>query len=335
MVAAKQPVRPATPPDGGVPALIGLDWGAASLRAWLFDADGRILARRDSDDGVLAVADGRFRETFEALCAEWLAREPGLPVLACGMIGSRDGWHEAARVRAPADFGAVASHLTAIDDLAGRPFRIVPGLVARGQIDSPDLMRGGETQVFGALRGRDALFVLPGAHCRWVEVRDRRIVAFRTYMTGEVYALLRRHSSLAPMCGDPDDDGRRQAEALRAFDEGVEHAGSQPSSLTHLLFTARTEALLGGLAAHQLPAYLSGLLIGAEIRDAAQWSPRDLAPTLVARSGLSARYARAMHRLGMRGSVADGESAAAGLFGFARACGLVPAAPPLARQASR
>lgn len=326
MVAATQPPgHPGRRPDAA-PALIGVDWGSTSLRAWLLGAGGRILARRESGDGVREVVDGRFRDAFERLCAEWLARDPGLAVIACGMIGSREGWREASRVHTPADFDALAKRLTAIDDLAGRPFRIVPGLVTRGQIDSPDLMRGGETQVFGALRERDALFVLPGTHCRWVEVRDRRIVAFRTYMTGEVYALLRRHSSLAPMCGDPDDTGEHQSEALRAFDEGVDHAGAQPSSLVHLLFTGRTEALLGGLAAHQLPAYLSGLLIGAEVRDASIWSPRDLTPTLVARSGLSARYARAMHRLGLHGRVADGESAAPGLFAIARAAGLLQGA---------
>lgn len=326
--AAAAPTR-----GDAAPALIGLDWGSSSLRAWLLAADGGVLARRESGAGVLSVADGRFREAFESLCAGWLAADAALPVVACGMIGSREGWREAARVRTPASFDALAQQLTAVDDLAGRPFRIVPGLVARGQIDSPDLMRGGETLVLGALRDRDALFVLPGTHCRWVEVRDRRIVAFRTYMTGEVYALLRRHSTLARMCGDPDDTPDHQADALRAFDEGVDHAGAQPSSLVHLLFTARTEGLLGGLAPHQVPAYLSGLLIGAEIRDASAWSPHDLAPTLIARSDLSARYARAMHRLGLRGRLAHGDPAAAGLAAIARMAGLLPDAAP--RPASR
>lgn len=304
-------------------SLLGLDWGSSSLRAWLIGADGRVLARRDSDAGVATIAGGRFLDAFQALCGPWIEGAPSLPVVACGMVGSQDGWRDAGRVRTPAGLEALSRRLASFDDLAGRPFRVVPGLVARGEIDSPDLMRGGETQVFGALRGRDGLFVLPGTHCRWVEVRDRRIVAFRTYMTGEIYALLCRRSTLARNCGDPDDSPQHQAEALRAFDEGVDHAGAQPASLTHLLFTARTEALLGGLAAHQVPAYLSGLLIGAEVRDASKWSPHDLAATVVARTDLSARYARAMHRLGLRGNVADGDSAAAGLVAIARAATLL------------
>jgi len=323
MIAPSPPEAPGAPRAGKRAALIGLDWGSSTLRAWLLAADGSILARRESPSGVLTITDGRFSEAWEALCADWLASAPVPSVIACGMIGSREGWREAARLRTPAGLAALAERLTTVDDLAGVPFRIVPGLVARGQVDSPDLMRGGETLVFGALRGRDGLFVLPGMHCRWVEVRDRRIVAFRTYMTGELYALLHRHSTLARMCGDPDDTPEHQAEALRAFDEGVDHAGAYPGSLAHLLFTARTEGLLGGLAAHQLPAYLSGLLIGAEVRDASAWSPHDLTPTLVARSTLASRYARAMHRLGLHGTVADGDSAAGGLRAIARHAGLL------------
>lgn len=317
------PAPAAAAPRHDPASLIGLDWGSSALRAWLI-GDGGIVARRESAAGVSAVSDGRFREALETLCGDWLASTPALPVIACGMVGSREGWREAARVRTPATLQALAQHLSSFDDLLGRPFRIVPGLVARGQIDSPDLMRGGETQVFGALQGREGLFVLPGRHCRWVEVRDRQIVAFRTYMTGELYSLLCRHSTLASHCGDPDESPEHQAQALRAFDEGVDHAGARPGSLTHLLFTARTEALLGGLDAHQLPAYLSGLLIGAEIRDASDWSPHDLVATVVARSELSARYARAMHRLGLRGRVADGDSAATGLAAIARAAALAP-----------
>ena len=310
----------------GTPRLIGLDWGASALRAWLLGDAGRILARGDSAAGALGLDADGFHAALLALCADWLEAWPRLPVVACGMVGSREGWREAPRVRAPAGFEQLAAALLAFDEALGRPFRIVPGVMARGQIDSPDLMRGGETQVFGALRHRDGLFVLPGTHSRWVEVRGRRIVALRTYMTGEIYALMRRHSTLARMCTDPDDSPARQADALRAFDEGVDHAAAHPGSLTHLLFTARTEALLEGLAAHQVPAYLSGLLIGTELADAAAWSPHDLVPTLVARSELSSRYAHALHRLRVRARVADGDSAAAGLYALARHAGLLDAA---------
>jgi 2-dehydro-3-deoxygalactonokinase len=319
MPATPEPAATASHSDAA--SLIGVDWGSSALRAWLIGPGG-IAARRESSAGVASIAGGRFRAAFEALCGDWLARAPVLPVIACGMIGSRDGWRDAGRLRTPAGLEALARHLANFDDLMGRPFRVVPGLVARGQIDSPDLMRGGETQAIGALQDREGLFVLPGTHCRWVELRDRQIVAFRTYMTGELYALLCRRSTLASLCSDPDDSPQHQAEALRAFDEGVDHAGAQPGSLTHLLFTARTETLLGGLAAHQVPAYLSGLLIGAEIRDASAWSPHDLVPTVVARSELSSRYARAMHRLALHGRVADGDSAAVGLAAIARAAAL-------------
>lgn len=305
------------------PRLLGLDWGSSTLRAWLLGDAGRILERRESATGALGLDGSGFRAALRALCADWLDAWPRLPVLACGMIGSHEGWREAPRVPAPAGFEQLAAALLAFDEALGRPFRIVPGVMARGQIDSPDLMRGGETQVFGALRERDGLFVLPGTHSRWVEVRGRRIVALRTYMTGELYALLRRHSTLARLCADPDDSPAQQADALRAYDEALDHAAARPASLTHLLFTARAESLLDGLAAHQVPAYVSGLLIGAELADAVAWAPHDLAPTLVARSELSSRYARALHRSRVHARVADADSAAAGLYAIAQHAGLL------------
>lgn len=309
--------------DASAARLLGLDWGSSSLRAWLFGDDGKVLARREAASGALTLRSEGFRPALEALCADWLDAQRRLPVIACGMIGSREGWREAPRLRVPASFEQLAESLLVCDDALERPFRIVPGLMVRGQGDSPDLMRGGETQVVGALQHRDELFVLPGTHSRWVEVRARRIVAFRSYMTGELYALVRHCSALARLCVDPDEGPPQQAEALRAFDEGVDRAAAHPSSLSHLLFTTRAEALLDGLAAHQLPAYLSGLLIGAELRDAMSWSPNDLMPTLVARSELSSRYARALHRLRVNARVADGDSAATGLYALARQAGLL------------
>ena len=109
------------------PVLIGLDWGTSSLRAYLFDAYGTELQRLQASQGILAVPEGRFRETFETLCAPWLAADPGLPVIASGMIGSRQGWREAPYAHAPAGFEEIASRLTALDDAAGRVFRLGPG----------------------------------------------------------------------------------------------------------------------------------------------------------------------------------------------------------------
>jgi len=329
-----------SPTPARTPALIGLDWGTSSLRAFLFDAHGSVLARVQNAQGVMAVVDGRFRETFEALCAPWLAAHAHLPVIASGMVGSRQGWREAPYQGCPVGFEDLATRLGVLDDLAGRPMRLVPGVRARGALGSPDVMRGEETQVFGALIARDLLgradrahrdgvFVLPGTHSKWVEVRGDRIVALRTYLTGETYAVLRQHSILGRLCEDaPDHDDAAQAAAQAAFDAGVTQGAAHRGALLHLLFTVRTEGLFGRYSATQLPAYLSGLLLGAEIADARDWAGEADTPTLVGTHELASRYARALSVLGMPATLAPEACTAEGLFALAAAGGLVPCAQP-------
>ncbi len=325
-----------TPPSARQPVLIGLDWGTTSLRACLFDAQGTELQRRQAAQGILAVPEGGFRATFEALCADWLGSHPDLPVIACGMVGSRQGWREAPYVHTPAGFEEIAGRLCSLDDLAGRVFRVIPGVQASSQMGAADVMRGEETQVFGALAAgslllaadaahRDGLFVLPGTHSKWVEVRGHRIVALRTYLTGETYAVLRSHSILGRLCADPAPaDADAQEHARAAFDIGVQQGHAQPGALLHLLFMVRTEGLFERFTATQLPAYLSGLLIGAELADARTWCGDELSPTLVGSSELAARYAHALHLLGRQAGIAAEECTAEGLFAIAVHAGLVP-----------
>jgi 2-dehydro-3-deoxygalactonokinase len=300
-------------------ALIGLDWGTSSLRAYLYGPDGRVLARAHGELGVQAVRDGRFREAFEALCAPWLAARPAVPAIACGMVGSRQGWREAPYVECPAGFDELAAGLLRIDALAGRPFAIVPGVRSARGAALPDVMRGEETQVFGAIDAGDATLVLPGTHSKWVRVSGRRIVAFRTYLTGELYAVLSAHSILGRLF--PETGPHRWAE--HAFAQGLDLARDEPAGLTGLLFSARAEGLLGGLPADALPSYLSGLLIGAELAHACPGAgAAEHGPvTIVGAPELARRYAFALARLGVPATVAAGEPAAAGLQAIALAGG--------------
>ncbi len=322
-------------------AAIGLDWGTTSLRAYLFDPGGRVLERREAPCGVQSIRDGRFREAFEELCAQWIAGEPGLPVIACGMIGSRQGWREAPYVATPAGFAELAAAVVPIDEVAGRAFRIIPG-VSTVNRDSPladdrgthDVIRGEETQVFGALSSLgtgDALIVLPGTHSKWVRVRDRRIVAFRTYMTGELYAVLARHSILgrlfAPEHAPEHAQNGLEGAAAPAFADGLARAAADPAGITALLFSVRAEALFDRYRPEALPAYLSGLLIGVEIAHAAaRFAPPDSEAPIVAIVGsdeLVRRYSIALARAGLDATPVPGIPAADGLFALTRAAGMV------------
>lgn len=282
--------------------LIAIDWGTSSLRAARLGPQGQVLEERASAQGILAVPPDGFSAVFDALCAGWLQGDT--LALMSGMVGSRQGWLEAPYCECPAGFDEVACRLTWL-----RPgqLAIVPGL--RCEHDGvPDVMRGEEVQVFGALQQLgldDATLVLPGTHSKWVTVRARRIEQFCTYMTGEFYALLRQHSILSRTL--PADEGPLQEDA---FDQGVDQALHGPSLLA-TAFSTRTLALFERLAPQALPSYLSGLVIGEELRAQAPGS----GPVVVMGGpALASRYERALARCGVAARRADAHATWHGLW---------------------
>ncbi len=303
--------------------LIGLDWGTSSLRAYRIAADGRVLSRRESQRGILTVLAGAFDEAMAEAASDWLVAEPSLPVLASGMIGSRQGWREAAYAECPAGADELARGLVKVEGPLARAVHIAPGLSTRGAGSVPDVMRGEETQILGELaaRGTDrGRFVLPGTHSKWVEVVDGRITGFATYMTGEVFDVLRRHSILGRLMQDAPPDPE-------AFRRGLDHArhgaGCGPGRLLHDLFGARTLGLMGDLPETALASWLSGLLIGAEITATAG---TDSEPVVILGSGVLTRlYADAAAHLGLVAQPGSPDCAARGLLLLARTAGLIGA----------
>ncbi len=298
--------------------LIAVDWGTSSFRGYLVDRQGGILDRRETADGILAVAAGGFGTRLSELIGPWRGPHGERPIILSGMIGSRQGWQEAPYVRCPAGLADVATPLRWVDAAGLGPIAIVPGLsvVEDGH---PDVMRGEETQIFGALAqagARGGLFVLPGTHAKWVRVEAGRIVGFKTYMTGEVYAALKGHTILGRLMSEP------ACNDLAAFARGVE-AGARPGqvgALLHRLFSVRTLGLFDELVGASLPDYMSGLLIGAELTDAAH---RGETITIIANDSLSARYERATYQLGFATVRAPPDCVVAGHVAIARAAQLI------------
>ncbi len=217
----------------------------------------------------------------------WLAEEP-TPIRMCGMVGARHGWVEAPYVDLPARVEDIARSVVKVDTALG-DVAIVPGIAMRGDGERwADVMRGEETQVFGALGaiGRsEGTFVLPGTHAKWVTVEGGAITRFRTFMTGDIYAALRDHTILSATMGDGSDpDG---------FMRGVFAARelNAAGDLLARLFSLRAEALMGRLSDAAAPSLLSGLLIGAEVLSAA----REVGEVvLVGGADLVRRYAEAL-----------------------------------------
>ncbi|MCE4556497.1 2-dehydro-3-deoxygalactonokinase [Roseateles cellulosilyticus] len=290
--------------------LIALDWGSTRLRAFLMGEGGDVLQTRQSDDGASTLHGAEaFARALAGLVGGWREQQPQLRLLACGMVGSQHGWREAPYVRCPADAAALAGQALAIDD----GLRIIPGLV--DDAAQPDVMRGEETQIVGALALRpelaeDACLVLPGTHSKWARVKAGRVTGFATHMTGELFALLRQHSVLARLM---PADGSSPA-SPEAFLQGVD-AARQDGGLGHQLFAVRTLGLFKQLAPEQLPDYLSGLLIGHEIAHGLHDRGTRLA--LVGDPALCGRYVQALARFDAPAPLLLDNTAPAGLWQLA------------------
>ena len=301
--------------DDSETVMIAVDWGTTQLRGFRLNLAGNVIEQRCAPRGILSVADGRFADTLTEVLGDWLTAFPDSEVYLSGMIGSRQGWQEAPYVACPASLDDLAQHLVAVDiDREGRQGWIAPGLMTRNSDGDPDVMRGEEIQILGL--GADiqqqpgALTVcLPGTHSKWVSVSQDQVTGFATYMTGEVYASLRDHTILGRLI---DADG----EMTEAFEAGVARADAA-GDLLHQLFTVRAKGLFGDLDTVDSGAFLSGLLIGAEISAAVQKGITQ--PVVLVGAGpLVALYERAFRQRGIRRQKADDLAAARGLFKLAQ-----------------
>jgi 2-dehydro-3-deoxygalactonokinase len=310
-------------PGAAAPArhLLALDWGTTSLRAALMHADGTVIRETSSRDGILSVPAQGFEAVFQRVVGPWLQEFPDTVVLAAGMVGSRQGWFEAPYVACPAGFAEMAESLLWPEP--GRRLALVPGLSMTHVEGAPDVMRGEEVQIFGALDALgtdDAIFVLPGTHSKWAVVQDRRITRFHTFMTGELYALLRHQSILARVMPADDDAPALTWPAQRdAFLAGVHAAGE--GVLLHTLFSVRARGLFGHLPAEAQPDFLSGLLVGEEIREALSLLDAGGAGPLhlVCNALLCERYRSALDVFGLVGQAAADNASFRGLLAIARA----------------
>lgn len=291
------------------PALLAVDWGTTALRGALLAADGTVLAEHAAPRGLLSIAPGGWAAAFEAEFGGWLADHPGPVCLMAGMVGSRQGWAEAAYCACPAGLADVAAQLLWVQP--GR-VAIVPGLSCEAD-GLPDVMRGEETQAFGALQAlgrQDATLVLPGTHSKWVQVEAGHITGFATLMTGEFYALLRQHSILSRTL--PTAEGELHGEA---FDAGVAHALRSPG-LLQSAFSVRTLALFGRLPEPQRLSYLSGVVIGEELRS--RPLARGARVVVIGADALTQRYARALAQCGVRADLIGAQAAWRGLREIAK-----------------
>lgn len=269
---------------------IAVDWGGTRLRAWLIDGAGRVLAARASAAGADGLAQGGFEPALLDLLGDALPEAGRVPVLACGMAGARQGWAEAPYRAVPCAPPTAAEAVAAPARDPRLEVRLLPGL---SQARPPDVMRGEEAQIAGLLAGAagfDGVVCLPGTHTKWAQVSAGEIVAFRSFLTGELFALLAGRSVLRHTVAAAGWDADAFAAAVS---EGMAH----PARLGAELFGLRAEALLSGLDPARARARLSGLLIGMELAAARPyWLGQDVA--LVGAGGVARAYEAALSAQG-------------------------------------
>ncbi|PWC13018.1 2-dehydro-3-deoxygalactonokinase [Brenneria corticis] len=289
--------------------LIALDWGTSMLRASRLGKNGETVEKRTLPYGIMKLPDPAqnreraFHQAFLQACGDWLDDAPASPVIACGMIGSAQGWREAPYIEAPCDIQQLARQLIRIDVAPGRHFFVVPGVWKNGAL--PEVMRGEETQIAGALqydeplrsaveRQGKALIALPGTHAKWVEVTQDRIMNIQTFMTGDLYDALAHHTILSTTMQPPEQPD------WDAFAQGVATARryAATAGLLGTLFSVRSRLLCKHITAQQQPDYLSGLLLGSELLAVlsrqSSAAGQSIPLTFIGSDALCQRYIRAL-----------------------------------------
>lgn len=289
-----------------------VDWGTSSFRLWLLDAAGDVLAERRGGEGMGTIGAGGFGPVLEAHLAA-VGAAPDLPVVACGMVGARQGWVEAPYVETPTTMAGIAGRARRVT-VHSRPVFILPG-VAQRVTDEPDVMRGEETQLLGLPHQESHRIVcLPGTHSKWVALDNDRIDRFATFVTGDLFSAIAGHTILRHSVEDPPKqfDRGRFVTAFRA-------ALERPGEVTNQLFAIRARGLLDRETGADGASALSGLLIGLEFAGALSRFGPVAELTLVASGRLLGIYQTACEIAGVAVAVEDAEaSVRRGLFAAAK-----------------
>ncbi len=284
-------------------AFIAGDWGTSRLRLYLCGAAGQVLARGEGEGASVPDCAGRFAKAV----ASWDRAHGPLPAVLGGMVGSTIGWREVPYLTCPARPQAIAGAASRFEQ-DGRAIAIIPGLKCTGPTGAPDVMRGEEVQILGALRRDPALargrhvFCMPGTHAKWVEVENGAVTRFQTALSGELFELLKTHSVLARETGAVDADSK-------AFALGLETARQQ-ADLLHLLFSARSRVVTGAVPKADAASYLSGLVLGKDVGTAASLFDLKGVVHLVCTPALAALYGKVLARYDLKSPIIDGDQAA-------------------------
>lgn len=273
-----------------------IDWGTTNFRAFAMSEQHQLLATQEANLGLLQVEQSRFAETLQSVLEPWLDNYQSLPIYMAGMVGSAKGWHDVPYAQTPVANAELVELAYSFDLPWGPKATIIPGVSHEYEPGLMDVMRGEEVQLFGLaklIEQQEFTAILPGTHSKHASFVKGGIAAYESYLTGEFYSILFNHSILGQ--GLPTNTEYDEAAFLKGVKEG------QSGALTNIVFFTRTHRLFAHLSEEQLPDYLSGLLIGYELRNLKQKQVY-----LVGGSGLCKRYQVAAESLGIQTTTYSG-----------------------------
>ena len=301
-----------------LPRLVAVDWGSSRFRAFLLNDTGELLDTVENDKGVFGHEGKGFEDSLLSSCGKWLSEYAKIPILMAGMIGSRAGWLETEYLSCPVSPRSVSASLVRGPDIASHPVYLVPGVTVRCVTDNPDVMRGEETQTFGALgedRRSNAAVVVPGTHSKWIRFEGGKISSFATFMTGELFGATRKCQSLQFL---DDDFLFDKTDFLKGVGVSKKRGG-----LLHHLFSIRAHAMLKPEASNPNPSYMLGLLVGREIRSGLEVYPDVSSVLLIGTGALIRDYQLAFSSYDLPPQTCESDQATiAGLWKFATMSGI-------------
>ncbi len=287
--------------------MIAVNWGTTNFRAYKLDAQGHVEAEKLSDRGAVNVPPGGFQDALTSEVLEWMDGSDNR-ILMCGMVGARRGWKEAPYVPVPATFEQIVKGVIQLE-VEGLDVRIVPGLIGKDSNGLPDVLRGEETEVLGCKSesAGNVQYCLPGTHTKWLRMEGGRLGSFWTSMTGDLFRAIRTGTILRSCTQHAPNDEK-------AFLMGVARAG-QGGELGHQLFGVRTQVLTGDMKDTAASSYLSGLLIGNEVKNI---SGKDGRIHLIGDEKLCLLYQKALLEFGMIATMEPEGAALRGLLRISR-----------------
>ena len=276
------------------PGFVAIDWGSSRFRAYLVDITGNTLDQAESDQGIFRCEKGAYENTLWHACKHWLQHKRKIPILMAGMTGSRDGWFETQYLPCPVSIHSLCDNIVQIPDLHSHPVYIVPGISVTSSSGLPDVIRGEETQIFGALDPslrNNLLVCVPGTHSKWIRVKNNQITRFSTFMTGEVFSVIQQCGSISSLLDECDFN-------KDTFLAGVD-VSQNKGGLLHHIFSIRARVVSGQNGMNPDKNYLSGMLIGAEIKSALELYPDVTDMRIIGAGALIHDYSLAFSALGI------------------------------------